>query len=546
MTSGLLVASVLLALLVGLRAPARTAAAAVVALAALATVVNQLEDATYSALDDAVFFVLVLGAPATLGHLLAARRRELRELRARRAELEAALEDARAAAVAEERARLALAVHDALAHRLGDIALQAAAAERLGGEAGRAALTAAEHAGRAALDEIRDAIGVLRRSDDPLREPHPEPVPPAFVPEARAAAAVPGRRAWPHWADPAIAAALGAAILVEVLTSSHLAGPPALNVLGVAATAAPLAWRRRAPLPAVAATFAAAATQSALLTPFGLLVTPIALLLLPAYAVAAHAPRRPALLGLAVCLAGSVALEPSAVTGALGLAAWCAGRAVRARSARAAELARVNERLEASRDAHRARARGEERLRLARELHDAIAHRLTVVVLQAGAAQRVLATDPQAARTATAALTREARAALAELRGTLGDEAPEATDLHELAARMRPLGLDVVLAIGPGAEPVGPQAFRVVQEALTNAVRHAAPTTVEVRVHRDGDRLRVSVVDRGREGAGPAAPPGSGSGLAGMAERLAAVGGTLEAGPAGPGFAVRATLPAAA
>lgn len=545
------------------------------ALVLAATAANQLAGRAYTALDDLVFFTLVLGAPAALGVLLRRRAHLLAELRARAAELEDALAAGRAAATAEERARVALALHDALAHRIGEIALQAAGAERLAerdpGQA-RQALAAAERTGREALDAIRDAIGVLRRGAAPegagalplpapwrpaaaaegtrstagTGEPLPERPRPGPGPAGTARARTP-RAVTLH--DAAPAGAIAAALLIEVLTSSKLEGPAAVNVLGVLATAAPLALRRHAPLPAVTATFAAAALQSAFLTPLGLLVTPIVLLLVPAFAVAVHAPGRPAVAGLLVCLAGSAVLEPSPVTGALGLVAWLAGRAVRDRGDKAAALAATNDRLARTRGAHVALARGEERVRLARELHDAIAHRLTVVVLQAGAAQRVWDADPPAARAATAALGHEARAALGELRATLADEdAHDPGDLQALVARMGSLGLDVELTVAPEARHLpaatAATAFRVVQEALTNAIRHAAPTAVDVRLDRRNGHLHVAVVDGGRLGAPQDAPPGAGSGLSGMAERVAALGGTLDAGPEGPGFAVRATLPA--
>ena len=272
------------------------------------------------------------------------------------------------------------------------------------------------------------------------------------------------------------------------------------------------------------------------------------LLLLPPYSVAAHLPLRGALLGLAVCVAGSLAVEPAVVTGVMGLLAWCAGRAVRDRGRRAEELRDVTRRLELAGDAHAAHARGEERLRIARELHDAVAHSMTVIVLQAGAARRVWAGDPDAARIAVEPRSATvARATLAELRETLRSELPaRPAGLDELVARVRPLGLDVTVGREPVALPpeLDHVAFCVVQEALTNAARHAAPTSVRVEVRAAGGTVWVEVADSGPGGrcAGPAVA-GTGTGLRGMAERVGACGGELHYGPAGAGFRVVARLP---
>jgi signal transduction histidine kinase len=553
---GVLVAGCAGCLVLGLRvaSPVRVAAAAAGAIGAMTALNQVVEAGEYALLDDVVFFTLMFGTPAVVGHLLRRRAELIAELSARAATLRAAREEQAAAAVAEERARVAIGVHDALAHRVGEMSLHAAGAIRVAGDDPDRALSALariEDAGRAALDDIREVIGVLR-ADDPLAlaplDTPDTPIPSAWSPRPGAPAAPPPRRASDDRLDVAIAVAVFVAITVEALTSSRAEGPAVLNVLGVAAIAAPLAFRRRAPLAAVTATCAACVVQSLWLTSPGVLVTPIVLLLLPPYSVAAYLPLRPALAGLAVCLAASFALEPSPATGILGLAAFAAGRVVRDRSRRAAELDAVTTELERTRDAHAARMRGEERLRIARELHDAVAHSMTVVVLQAGAAQRVWGRDPAAARVAIEALTGVARATLAELRATLRDTAPTDTPaLDELAARMRPLGLDVVLRHEPLPAGVERVVTAVVQEALTNAARYAAPTTVRVDVQRAGDDALVTVVDDGR--SGPAAPgariAGTGTGLRGLAERVAAAGGELRHGPAGRGFRVEARLPVA-
>jgi len=573
-------------------APWRAAVGGAVAAAGM-TLGNQLGAGDeYPVLDDLAFFAILCGAPLLVGHALGRRAELVARLDERTRALRAAREEQSAAALAEERALLAIALNEALAHRVGEMSLQAAGAERLAaGDPARAreALAAIERTARAALDDIREVIGVLRR-EEPTGEPPPAPAgatatagapaapagatatagePPPAPAGATATAAARGaaapapaerpRAPWRlpagAWAHVAVAALAWVAFTVDAFASGRMEGPAALNVLGLAAVAAPLAFLRRAPLPAAAATMAAALAQSLLLTPLAHLVAPLVLLLLPAYAVAAHLPLRGALAGAAVCLAGTLAIEPSAITALLGAAAWAGGRAVRDRARKAERLDALVGELEATAGAHDARVRGEERLRVARELHDAVAHSMTVIVLQAGAAQRVWEADPAAARAAVTALAGVARDTLGELRATLRalghDGGPPAGlgALPALVERVRPLGLDVRLRDEGEPAPLAPQldhvAFRVVQEALTNAARHAAPTTVDVRLRRLPAELRIEVVDAGRDHDRVAAPavPGSGRGLHGMAERVAAHRGQLDYGPNGQGFAVRARLP---
>ena len=249
-----------------------------------------------------------------------------------------------------------------------------------------------------------------------------------------------------------------------------------------------------------AAVFAAMSVQSLLLTPLELLVTPIVLLIIPAYSVAAHLPWRPALAGLALCVLLTIPIGPAPPSVLIAALAFAAGRAARDRSMQAAELQAVNTELERSRDAHAARARAEERLRIARELHDAVAHRMTVIVLQAGAARRVWGHDAAAARIAVEALTGVARETLSDLRAALRGAAPARVDqLDELVVRVRPLGLDVSIVRDVDAVPadLDHPVYAVVQEALTNAARHAAPTTVEIAIRRDAGDLLVTVSDTG-------------------------------------------------
>jgi signal transduction histidine kinase len=201
---------------------------------------------------------------------------------------------------------------------------------------------------------------------------------------------------------------------------------------------------------------------------------------------------------------------------------------------------------------------GEERLRIAREVHDVVAHAMVAINVQAGVAAHRLDKDPEQARSALRAIKETSGEALADLRATLGvlrsedAEAPLGPtgglgDLDELAAGLRATGVKVELEVGdvaglPGA--VQSAGYRIVQEALTNALRHAGARRVRVVVRREGRAVRLEVSDDGG-GAASNGAGGSGSGLPGMRERATALGGTLEAGPAPDGgWRVLAELPA--
>ncbi len=236
------------------------------------------------------------------------------------------------------------------------------------------------------------------------------------------------------------------------------------------------------------------------------------------------------------------------------LASWFVGRWRRMRAERAAQFLREQEA-----DARRAVA--EERTRIARELHDVVAHQVSLMTVQAGAAQAVVDDDPVAARRAMVAVEETGRQALDELRHLLGvlrpepedtgrHPQPDLADLAGLASRVRATGVDVALDVeGVSADVparVGLSAYRIVQEALTNVIRHAGDgARARVTVRQDAGSLRVEVVDDGgRPGLDRAA--GGGHGIVGMRERALLLGGHLEVGPtAAGGFRVVADLPLA-
>jgi signal transduction histidine kinase len=239
-------------------------------------------------------------------------------------------------------------------------------------------------------------------------------------------------------------------------------------------------------------------------------------------------------------------------------AAWWLGDGARRRQeaiVAARERAAV---LEAAREELARRAVTEERLRIARELHDVVAHSMSIIAVQSGVGAHVLDSQPEEARKALAAVEATSRQALIEMRRLLGvlraeaeprgslAPAPGLADVEALAAEVARAGVRVEVRIegAPAELPAGLDlsAYRIVQEALTNVVRHAGPATARVAVGYAADRVTVEVVDDGR-GGDPGRDHG-GHGIAGMRERAELYGGTLEAGPGpGGGFRVAASLP---
>ena len=217
--------------------------------------------------------------------------------------------------------------------------------------------------------------------------------------------------------------------------------------------------------------------------------------------------------------------------------AWLAGFALRVRG-----------------DDQAQRAVLEERVRIARELHDVVAHHVSVMGVQAGAARLVIDRDPDKAKAALSAIERSSREAVVELQRLLGflrrpgDDlapAPGLSELPRLAASMGALAVDVHVEGEARSLPptVDVSAYRILQEALTNTLKHAAASRADVRVRYGADELEVEVVDDGRAGVGATPRPG-GHGLIGMRERVALHGGQLSAGPLdGGGYRVLVTLP---
>jgi signal transduction histidine kinase len=232
--------------------------------------------------------------------------------------------------------------------------------------------------------------------------------------------------------------------------------------------------------------------------------------------------------------------------------AWLAGDSIGIRRRYVQELEEKAERLERERESEAARAVAEEQARIARELHDVIAHNLSVMVVQAAAADDVFEKRPDRAREALRRVEATGRSALAELRQLLGDVRGDGADfapqpgldqLDTLVREVREAGLEVVVTIEGTPRPLPTaldlSAYRIVQEALTNTLKHAHARRADVAVRYRDAALDVEVRDDGSGNGG-----GSGHGLIGMRERVAVFGGSLWAGPAEEGgFAVAASFP---
>jgi signal transduction histidine kinase len=369
----------------------------------------------------------------------------------------------------------------------------------------------------------------------------------------------------------------GLAVLVFALAEGQLAagelsGPRLVGTLAALLYAsAMLAWRRR-PWLAVVLVFTTAVASDALglsqRGPYGTMVAGFVAL----YGLSSQASLRAALAGLAFGLgmvfwsAHQYGLWDYAFAILLLGGAVLMGRVLRSRRLLIEQLRTTMDdlettlrQLELSREERAHTAVAEERVRIARELHDVIAHAVSVIVIQAGAAEEMLALDPRRAQHPLQAVQDSARHALSELRHLLAVLRPDAptpairspqpglADLELLAAHLAAAGLSVSLhreGTPPGALPAGVDlaAFRIVQEALTNVLKHANTAAARVAIRYDADAVELEIVDDGP--AAPRRPPRPGQhGLIGMRERAAAYGGDLEAGfCAEGGYAVRARL----
>jgi signal transduction histidine kinase len=337
----------------------------------------------------------------------------------------------------------------------------------------------------------------------------------------------------------------------------HVPAAPAAAYLLVAASALVLAWRRRRPALVLAVSLAGVVAYTclgyvngaALLNPMvGLYAAAVTLSTRRAVELAAVTVV--ALMGSSAAFdplgatGGGFTLIPGEVAAALFLGLWVSSRRAYARR-EAEERAR--------------RAVDAERLRIARELHDVVAHTMATINVQAGVAAHVIDQQPDQARQALTAIKAASGEAMRELRGILNvlrqaDDpdptapAPRLAQLDGLIQGTTRAGLPTTLIVNGSAEPLPPTvdlaAYRIVQESLTNALRHAGPASATVTVSYLSDALVLEVADSGRGLRESDGPHEGGHGIAGMRERAEAAGGTLEAGPgSGGGFRVHARLP---
>ncbi len=372
-------------------------------------------------------------------------------------------------------------------------------------------------------------------------------------------------RAQPGWAeasrhlspylDPAIGIAAAALALASLLTTdpgsidSRLEDPDIVSAVATVAAAGALAWRRSRPVASYAVMVVGSLVVSLTGHYIGLLSV---LMLFSLYSLAAHGRRRDALIGFGVgvtCFVGLALLDvPDLGTSvllqslALLVAAWALGDAIRSR--RQAQ----REQLVA--------AVTEERLRIARDLHDVVAHSMSLIAVQAGVGAHVIRTDQAAAEHSLEVIADTSRKALEQTRSMLGmlrettedGTRPPTQGLDDIAALVddvRRSGLEVELVRSGTADDADPAvsltAYRVVQESLTNVIKHSAATKAQVAVAATGSSLDIEVTDSGPARPSPASS--SGHGLLGLDERVRLVGGVLESGSNGAGFRVHAVLP---
>ena len=372
----------------------------------------------------------------------------------------------------------------------------------------------------------------------------------------------------PHRQDLLLAAVLFGWAELEVWLG-HLDGAPAVNAVAAALVTVPLAWRRSSPLVVGIVCAGGIALKTALGAPNEGLAINLGLLV-AAYSIGRHRPPRPA----GVVVAAMVVLAWLSLLGLPAadqsfsnypfIAVWLGGPAVagavlRTQLERTARLAAEAARVELRRDQHAHEAVAAERGRIARELHDTVAHAVSVMVLQAGAVRSRLPGHLVAERDALDSTADTGRRAIAELHRLLGvlrddggvpDTEPQPTLalLDRLLDEARQVGLQVDLRVEGDRRPLDPAvevtAYRILQEALTNVRKHAHARSVAVRLGYQPDRLCLQVRDDG-DGFPTTTPAGTGGwGLVGMRERVEVYGGTLLAGrpDGGRGWAVDATL----
>ena len=541
-------ASILLAVVGGYAAGAvlsrALALAAVLTATAVLVIANQLHDVSHHWLDDVVFYLVVVGGAAAAGAAVTTRAQQVRRLERLQAQLDEQQRVDVAAARLDEQNRVHHEVHTRLAERIAGIALRAEGA-RLSGD--DAALQVIEVEARGVLDQLRAALGSMRSEQ-------PRTVQQETVHQKTVHQETVERRPPPSARDVMLALAIGGALAVETSVIADARGPEWANVVAAVMTAAPLALRRGRPITSGTASLVLGCAMSIWLTPIPTTVTGLALLTVIFYSIGAWCGRWWWLAGWAIVTVGAVVMTAAAVgsdnsatgddlgivllwgAGAVALGRVTAGWQVRVR-----RTASIVDALARGRGAAVRLATAREREALAGELHDTVAHAMTVVCLHAGAVRR----SPADAAGALQTISTTAESSLAELRDGIDtfESVEHPLETRRIAAVGRQMGVDV--------EPVGVQVdgaaavlgYRVVREAIVNISRHAPGARATVTVQRNNGNLSIEVLDGGSPHA-PAAV-GTGTGLAGLARAVENAGGTMVWG-ARPdsGYRVAAMIPA--
>jgi signal transduction histidine kinase len=375
---------------------------------------------------------------------------------------------------------------------------------------------------------------------------------------------MPAARRVPPWRDALLAGAVVVIAIAEVVANGAIA-PKGVAIATEVAMAVALWWRHSLPLVAIGTISVLQVCEAAAGVPLNQPIVPLLASAIAVYAVVAHTRLWRGLAGLMllVVAVGVVTLLQHKGFGNFVfalifiVAAFFVARTVAYRARHAAALQHRADELEERREVDAQQAAEAERARIARELHDVIAHSVGVMVVQAGAAERVLDIDRRSAVQALRAVQstgRQAMTEMARLVGMLreaGEEIglapqPGMEDIAALAEQSRTAGVPVQVCVEGQPQPVPPALaltiYRIVQEALTNIRKHAGNARATVRLRYGAASIEAEIIDTGDASAVPG--QGSGHGLIGMRERVAVYGGTLTTGRAASGgYLVRARLP---
>lgn len=538
-------------------------------------VVNALGQTGTPVVGGLVFTAVVfVGAPLFIGRLVRDRSRLVAELRHQEALLHAELETSAKAALAAEKLELSAQLQAILATGMDHLVAQVDLARVATEQQRPQAVGGIETTARRLLGELGQVLASISPGADAsqwtsagLRAALDRAQ--ALAPDERRGTSVDERvrsrqqreqiQSTPRWAgarwDMWAAGAVFAALALQVQTSSQIGGPKAVAVLACFAIAAPVALVGRRPLAAAAASLTCAAIFSISLLPLNQFFTALSLFFILPLAVAACAERRRALVGLGICLVGTWAVLGLDLGVALiVIGAWWAGRMLRDRTRLASVLLETNRRLALERETNDLRVVLEERAQMAREVHDVVGHSLTVIAIQAGAARRLWDHDRLKSEAALATIAQVVEAARLDLSqasdlGAISAEAPRRLAIDDLVERAQLAGLTVGVQVHGSEVKLNPEAqlaaYRLVQEALTNVLKHVPTAAAEISLSYQENGVEVAV--NNAITVIPRAGPSVGRGLRGMSERVTACGGTLKWGPnRGGEFEVTAWFPAAA